>query len=67
MQASVRVSVRARVWAAHLVARHGEEVLLDLLLQLGEAGLLLHFEAQECAAPGETKWWLHEAVKVRWL
>jgi len=28
------------------VARHGEEVLLDLLLQLGEAGLLLHFEAQ---------------------
>ena len=46
MQASVRVSVRARVWAAHLVARHGEEVLLDLLLQLGEAGLLLHFEAQ---------------------
>jgi len=28
------------------VARHGEEVLLDLLLQLGEAGLLLQFEAQ---------------------
>jgi len=28
------------------VARHGEEVLLDLLLHLAETGLLLYFEAQ---------------------